>query len=123
MSAAAERVQQHWGDNAPEWVHVLAIECKRASQKRIADQVGYSPSVISQVLKNIYTGDLTAVEKAVSGALMNTTVSCPVLGDLPGNRCLEHQRQKFSATSSQRVRLYQACRSGCPHYKQQGEQS
>ncbi len=97
-----------------DWIETLSKACKEDSQKAVADRIGYSPTVVNQVLKGAYKGDLAAVELAVRGALMNKTVDCPVIGPLPTNRCLEIQKQPFAATNPQRVRLFQACRT-CPH--------
>jgi hypothetical protein len=121
MSAvASSNVLAAWGKKPPEWVQILAEECDRTSQKKVAEQIRYSTAVVNQVLKNRYTGNLTDVEKAVRGAYLNATVACPVLGDLPLNNCLQHQRQRFSAANNQRVRLYRACHGGCPHARQKG---
>jgi DNA transposition AAA+ family ATPase len=105
--------------SATDWVDALAEACERSTQKRIADRIGYSASVVNQVLKGVYRGDLSAVEQAVRGALMDLHVECPVLGELAADRCLEIQRQPFAATNATRVRLYRACRSGCPHSRLQ----
>ena len=105
-----QRAQEAWS-TIPDWVTVLAQECDRLNQKRVAALLGYSPAVVNTVLKNTYTGDLSAVEHATRGALLSATVDCPVLGELRANRCLTHQRQPFAATNPQRVKLYRACRS------------
>lgn len=104
-----------WGETMPEWIRVLAEACDCRSQKRVAEEIGYSATVINQVLKGTYKGDLHAVEQAVRGALLAYTIECPVLGELRAHHCLEYQRQPFANTNPQRIRLYQACRSGCPH--------
>lgn len=98
-----------------EWIAILAEECERSSQATVARRLGYSPAVINQVLKRTYKGDVNRVQAVVEGALMGRTVDCPVVGELPRNTCLDHQRAPFAATNAQRVRLYRACRSGCPH--------
>jgi hypothetical protein len=98
-----------------DWQKRLRAECERASQSRVAAQIGYSEGVVSAVLSGSYKGDLGAVQKAVEGAFMGATVDCPVLGDLAANKCLEHQRRPFAATNETRVRLWNACRAGCPH--------
>lgn len=123
MSVAAQNVRASWGDDAPEWVLLLAEQCDRSTQKKVAEQIGYCGAVVNQVLKRRYGGDLAAVEKSVRGAFLNATVSCPVLGDLPLNRCLQHQRQRFSAVNAMRVRLYRACHGGCPHARNTGDKS
>ncbi|HUY26174.1 MAG TPA: hypothetical protein VMV27_02035 [Candidatus Binataceae bacterium] len=98
-----------------EWMKVLKREADRSGRARTADKIGYSESVVSAVLVGSYNGDLTAVQKAVEGAFMGRTVDCPELGELAANRCIEHQRRPFAATSEIRVRLFKACRSGCPN--------
>lgn len=110
-----------WGDELPDWVLVLAEECDATSQLKAAGRIGYSTSAVCNVLKrkygteNGFGGDLQAVEQAVRGALLDATVICPVAGELPAHVCLDYQRQPFRSTNAQRVKLYRACRSGCPN--------
>ena len=99
----------------PNWLTALAEECKRQSQAKVASRIGYSAATVSQVLKGVYKGDLKAVEDAVTGALLGANVTCPVMGAIAKNKCLEYQRLPFAATSPQRAQLYQACRAGCPN--------
>lgn len=105
--------------DVPDWIAALDAACRRESQKRVAERIGYSAAVVNQVLKGTYKGDLGAVEQAVRGALLHATVDCPVCGELPANKCLEYQRLPFAATNPQRVQLYRACRSGCPHSRRE----
>jgi len=98
-----------------DWKDVLALECKRTSQSATAKRIGYSPAVVSQVLKGSYKGDESRVQQAVEGALMGLTVDCPVIGEIPRNTCLEYQRRPFAATNPTRVALSRACPT-CPHY-------
>ncbi len=76
--------------------------------------IGYSRSAISTVLSGKYKGDIDRVEEMVRGALMSETVECPVLGDLPRNRCLDWQKKPYVPTSSHRVQMYVACQH-CIH--------
>jgi len=99
-----------------KWIDALRAACARVgSQARVAAQIGYSPAVVNQVLKGVYKGDIARVQQAVEGALMGATVDCPVLGELPRNRCLENQDRPFAATNPIRVQLYRTCRESCPH--------
>lgn len=98
----------------PDWMDVLRGACKARKQSGVAAEIGYSPTVVSQVLSGTYKGDLKAVRQKVEGALMGLTVECPVVGDLPRNRCLEYQRQTFASTNHLRVQLSKAC-PGCPN--------
>jgi len=98
-----------------DWTDILRAESERTSQSRAGTRIGYSSTVVCRVLAGDYTGDVGSVEDAVRGALMGETVDCPVIGDIPRNRCIEHQRKPFAATNPMRVSLWRACRSGCPN--------
>jgi hypothetical protein len=99
-----------------DWIDALRHECDRTSQDQAGHLIGYSDSVVSQVLRGVYRGDLKRVEEAVRGALLGATVECPVIGDIPRNRCLDHQRRArdIAATNPLRVQLAKACPT-CPN--------
>ncbi len=99
----------------PDWVSVLAAEATRSTGAGVAARIGYSPAVVSDVIRNKYRGDIGRVEHAVRGALMGATVGCEVLGEIGRVRCLAEQDKPFRATSNLTVRLYHACRGACPH--------
>lgn len=103
-----------WGEAAPVWVVVLAQAVDRASLGAIGARVGYSGSALSQAINAKYPGDLTALEKAVRGALLAESVACDILGLIPTNVCLTHQRRPFTTASPQAARLWRACRT-CQH--------
>ena len=104
-----------WGNTPPNWVLRMGIECYEDSQAAVARQIHYSPAAVNMVLKNRYSGDLSRVESAFRGAFMGATADCPVLGEIPTNDCLAHQRRPFEPTNGRRVALYRACRAGCSH--------
>ncbi len=97
------------------WVEILRAATASGSQREIARKIGYSVTVVSQVLAGSYKGDLMRVKAAVEGALMQIEVECPVCGVIPRQRCVEHQRRAFTPTSPMNVSLYRACRGGCPN--------
>ena len=97
-----------------EWMTALRAACTLHGQKATARQVGYSPAVVSQVLSGTYKGNLTAVQSAVEGALMGSVVDCPVAGEIPRQRCIEHQRSEMSAANPMRVQLARVCPT-CPN--------
>lgn len=99
----------------PDWLVALAEACDEQNQAAAAKRIGYSAATVSFVLNGRYTGDLTAVEAAVRDALMRGTVSCPVLGEIPGEDCRKHQATRYSASNPQRIAVFRACRNGCPH--------
>jgi len=100
-----------------DWLELLREHCSRSTQAKVAKQLGYSPAVISQVLKGSYRGDMASVEGAVRGVFMGGTVVCPALSqEIPLNRCVALQRAPFSFTNSLKNRIRAHCRSGdCPH--------
>ncbi len=102
--------------STPDWIAALAAECARVgSQAKVANDLGYSASTISLVLRGKYPGDTTAIEAVVRGRLLATTVDCPVVGELPTDQCTRHQQASWSPTNPQRIAFYRACRGGCRH--------
>ncbi len=97
------------------WMAELRAACEVSTQKAIATRIGYSPTVVNQVLLGKYKGDLLRIKLAVEGALMQREVECPVCGPIPRERCIAHQRRPFTATNPASVQLYRMCRGGCPH--------
>ncbi|WP_034627161.1 hypothetical protein [Desulfocurvibacter africanus] len=114
-------VRVAWRDDAPDWVLALAREVD-AGQKQasLAKRLGYCPAVISGVLKNDYRGNLAQVEARVRAALMSERVTCPALGEITGQECLEQQRKPLAPDSGWAVKLWQACQA-CPRNLQNKE--
>jgi len=100
-----------------DWLAVLDSECKRRTQRAVADELGVSPAMINTCLKGTYAGNVARLKRLVEGRYMRKTVKCPVLGEIPTDKCLWHQEREFAATNPQRVLLYRACRSGCENAK------
>lgn len=97
-----------------DWLEVLTRECRRTSQASVARRLGVSAGLVNRVLKDAYPGDMARIRGLVEGAFMGATVDCPILSEIPRDRCLEHQRRPFAATNPARVALYMACRT-CEH--------
>lgn len=112
--------REAWGSPVPDWVEALAAEALRTTGAAAAKRIGYSGAVVSQVLRRSYPGDLAAVEERVRGAFMGAVVDCPVLGEIGRDRCLREQDMPCTGASAMRMRLYHACRSGCPHSRLKG---
>ncbi len=110
----AQKAAAAW-DAVPDWVEALAAEADRDGLKGAARRIGYSPSAVSTVLNGRYQGDLGRVAETVRGALLGDTVGCPALGAIGRDQCLAWQKKPFAASSSIRVEVYRACRSGCRH--------
>lgn len=117
------RAREAWQGNPPDWIVVLAEQCDLAqSQASVGRAIGYSASVVNQVLGNRYAGKIETVEAKVRGVYMAATVECPVLGEISTAACLDHQARELAATNPQRVRLYRACRT-CPNNRKAGKTS
>lgn len=122
MSGPIEIAAASWGEAMPGWVRVLAERCAEMSQQAAATRIGYSAATVSNVLRAKYKGDLRRVQEAVEGAFMSATVECPALGAIAANDCLSNQRQPMRTGNVRAMRIWNACRAGCPHsrIKQEG---
>lgn len=118
--SAAAIVDAHWGADAPQWVRQLAGLCDGSSQAAAARKISYSASLVNQVLKNRYMGDLTQVQLRVEAAAGERGRDCPVLGQIDGAECLRHQRAGYNPANHVAVRLYRACLL-CPHNISKGK--
>lgn len=112
-STSIERARKAWG-RTPDWVEALAEECDRTSQAKAAERVGYSASVVNQILANCYRGKISAVERKVRLALLPERVLCPVLGAITTTRCAVEQEKPFSIANPLRVALARKCPT-CPN--------
>lgn len=112
--SALDIVAEFWGATAPEWVKTLARFCDKNTQAAAARKIGRSASLINQVLKNRYTGDLIGVQARVESAFSDSGVVCPVMGQITGSTCLGHQKVDYNPSNHIAVKLYVACRR-CPH--------
>jgi hypothetical protein len=104
-----------WGDT-PDWVRRLAEECDRTSLRRTAARIGVSPAYVSIAL-NRRRAELGFVQARAERALPAGGLACPVLGEISGADCAREQAAPFSSANPVRVRLYSACRGGCPHFR------
>lgn len=111
-----------WGADLPDWVDALARECAETSQNRVAARMNRSASLVSQVLRNKYAGDMSAVEDVFRGAFLKQTVECPALGTLPSNECRDWRAKAraFVNVNQQRVMMFRAC-NACPRNRKEAE--
>ena len=93
----------------------LAAEADRTSQTATAERLEVSASAVNSVIRNRYPANPRRIEQKVAGLLMNSTIACPELGEMPVDLCQEHQdrARTWSDTSSFRARMRRACRA-CP---------
>ena len=97
-----------------DWISALEAACRDRSQAAVARQLDVSAAAVNQVLKGTYGASTDRIEARVRGALMEETVGCPVLGDLPRDQCQREQSMGSRATSPLRLQLSRTCRT-CPN--------
>ena len=98
-------------------LELLKQACDESSQAKVAKLIGYSTTVVNQVLKGIYGGDyggdIDKVNRSIRMRLTKSTVACPMLGEIDNVRCTSEQTKPFSTENSHAVRMFKACRK-CP---------
>ena len=99
------------------WLEILKREVLNQGMTKVAEKLGVSKATVSQVVNGKYKASTKTIQVRVEGAFMASVVECPILGEIPVNKCLEHQNKKFAATNHIRVALFKACRNGCPNSK------
>lgn len=120
VASYAEKAQTAWSP-LPDWVAELAAYADVHGAKATARMIGYSVSAVSVVINGKgHKLNLARIEEMVRGAIMGLSVECPERGDMPRDVCMGWQARPYSVTSAAAVRMYRACRSGCPHSKLKG---
>ena len=65
MSGPLDKARAAWGDDMPDWVETLAIECGKTSQNKVAKQLGRSATTISLILGRTYPGEMVSMAERV----------------------------------------------------------
>ncbi len=112
--SAMALAKEHWVPTLPEWVMRLAEYADQHTQADAARKIGRSASLVNQVLKNRYPGDLMQVQARVEAAFNAQQVQCPILGMIDGPICMKHQLSPYSPANHQAVALFRECRR-CAH--------
>ncbi len=107
--------REYWGSDLPEWVALLAGECARSSQNKVAKALDVSPTMISQVLRAKYPGDMQRLEDVFRGVYLAAMVDCPARGSIASHVCrMWRDRSRVLVTvNSERVQMFRACNK-CP---------
>jgi hypothetical protein len=95
----------------PDRLELLRQKCQETSQAEVARRLEYSPSAINQALKGSYQGDLTNLLTKVEEVFGQSTVNCPVVGEITLGKCAEHRKRPFAATNPIRVELFRRCQN------------
>ncbi|MDX2094339.1 MAG: hypothetical protein SFW64_00105 [Alphaproteobacteria bacterium] len=110
---ALQIAQAHWTP-VPDWVRLLAEYSDKHTQAAASRKIGRSASLVNQVLKQKYPGDLQAVQARVETALKIEMVRCPIMGPIAGSECLKHQGVPYNPGNHMAVALFRQCRR-CPN--------
>ena len=86
------------------------------TQTKVAARLRVSLTVISLLRNGRYQGDVAGMAERIRGEFMAELVSCPVMGQLGRQHCLEYQSRPLVMTNPLRVALYRACPT-CPNYR------
>lgn len=95
-----------------KWLEVLREQVSLSGQKLVAERLGMSNTVISQVVNEKYPGNMEKFQALVESVYMSKSVMCPVLGEIAWHTCQMHQKNTQTGNPT-KLRLYRACRSGC----------
>lgn len=95
------------------WLKTLIEQVKLHGQRPVAEKLGVSTAVISQVCNEKYPGDMARIQALVESVYLAKTVNCPVLGEIAWHTCQQNQKNEHTS-NPQKLRIYRACRSGCP---------
>lgn len=87
------------------------------SQVKVAAELGVSPAVVNNLLKDRYPGDVAGMAERIRGQFMAQTVACPVMGELGRRHCLDYQARPLVFTNPTRVALHTACKT-CAHRRE-----
>ncbi len=118
---ALQKAEAAWGASLPVEVRALAERCDAGTADGAARVVGISAGAVSNVLRRkVENYDLPKIFGKIRGALMGETVECPRKGSMSRQVCLQWQDKPFATTSADRVAMFRACRSGCPHSRLKG---
>ena len=100
-----------WAGKPPGFVLAIAAEWDRErSSRKVGAAIGYSPSVVSQLVRNLYPGDTQAIAAAVRDRLQDAVIPCPVQGEISLSACRDWQNRPFSAASALHAAMFRACR-------------
>jgi hypothetical protein len=112
--SALDTAREFWGAGIPDWVEALALACDRTSQNKVAQEIGRSGSLVSNILRARYPADTGVVEDLVRGHFMRESVECPVMGTIGKQVC--GRTRQFQNVNHQYVTMYRAC-NRCPLHK------
>lgn len=118
MSDREKLARKSWGA-LPDWVSALITACDApgTSQRKVADKLGVSPAVVSQIISNKYAADLSNMEDRIRSVFLSGDVECPALGTISSKTCLRWRDKAADLRSSSpiAVQMFKSC-NACPRF-------
>lgn len=87
MTGPLDTARAAWGEDMPDWVETLAIQCGKTSQAKVAKLLDRSPTVVSQILNRKYPADTAGIEERVRGVFQHVVIQCPAQQAIPAHAC------------------------------------
>ena len=116
-----ERMEVAWNGKPPLWITALAKHCNASSQKRIAELLGCSSSVISQLLYDTYKGNYDEWAMRVAELLERQKVHCLFFDyEISAAQCFDYRTGRRGKDMSLRRRFEALCPT-CPHNLRAGD--
>mgnify|MGYP006435551199 CR=1 FL=1 len=102
-----DRPDADWHD--ADWVETLRLAVAKDGQRKVAEVLGCSRPLVSQLLNGTYNSPTDRWRRKVEAEYDRESVPCPILGEISADRCRTERSQGFRATNPIRVRLSQTC--------------
>jgi len=93
----------------PDRMELLRRVVAEHGQAEVARRIGKSDSAVCQVLSGKYQGSTENILQRVEEVFGQSTVVCPIVGEISLGKCAENRKRPFAATNPTRVALFRAC--------------
>ncbi|MBT0666377.1 helix-turn-helix transcriptional regulator [Geobacter pelophilus] len=98
----------------PDRMDLLKRMVAQHGQANVARRIGKSAAAICQILSGDYKASPDAILDLVEEAFGQTTVHCPLLGEIPLKKCSDNRNRPLIATNPLRVKIWRACKECDP---------
>jgi hypothetical protein len=116
-----DRLEAAWNGKPPLWIIRLAQHCNGSSQKRVADLLDCSSSVVSQLLYATYRGNYEEWQLRCAELLDRSHVHCPLFDErITSGQCFDYRTGRRAREFSLRRRFEAICPT-CPHNLRAGD--
>lgn len=87
-----EKAIAAWSD-PPRYIRLLAEQCDRTSQRRVAEQAGLSSAYISKLINCCYEASYDEAERLILARFTGDKLTCPIFGaEIALATCIRQRR-------------------------------